>query len=356
LQEQLQLENTYLRQDIRRDAPDGIIGTSPALQKVLEQITIVAPTSATVLVHGESGTGKELVARAIHDRSGRRHRPLITVNCASIPRDLFESEFFGHVKGAFTNALRDRAGRFQAADGGTLFLDEVGEIPIELQGKLLRVLQDGQFERVGDDVTRRVDVRVVAATNRDLEHEVAEGRFRRDLYYRLSVFPIALPPLRERPEDIAQLAGHFADAAARRYGKPAPRLTLAAARQLQAYTWPGNVRELQHVIERAVLLSRGESLRLGGLLPEPREPMRAASKERVREASSEVVPEVEWRRREQANLRNALKLAEGRIYGPNGAADILGVKPTTLISRLTALGLRQAARRRRRPHARDRSD
>jgi transcriptional regulator with GAF, ATPase, and Fis domain len=347
LHEQLQLENTYLRHDIRSDAPDGIIGTSPALRKVLEQITIVAPTSATVLVQGETGTGKELVARAIHDRSGRRHRSLITVNCASIPRDLFESEFFGHIKGSFTNALRDRAGRFQAADGGTLFLDEVGEIPIELQGKLLRVLQDGQFERVGDDMTRKVDVRVIAATNRDLERDVSAGHFRRDLYYRLSVFPIALPPLRERREDITELAGTFVQVAARRYGKRAPRLTVAAGRQLEEYSWPGNVRELQHVIERAVLLSRGDSLRLDGILRQPVEPTRTTSQESARESSSDVIAEVEWRRREQANLKSALKLAQGRIYGPNGAADILGVKPTTLISRLKALGLRDATRRRR---------
>src|SRR5262245_52429727 len=238
LQEQLQLENTYLRQDLHAESADGIIGTSLALRKVLEQMAIVAPTSATVLVHGESGTGKELVARAIHDRSARRHRPLISVNCASIPHDLFESEFFGHVKGAFTGAVRDRAGRFQAADGGTLFLDEIGEIPMELQGKLLRVLQEGQFERVGDDVPRKVDVRVIAATNRSLESEVEAGRFRRDLFYRLSVFPIALPPLRERTDDIADLATHFVQLAARRHGKPAPRVSAAAGRQLEQYRWP----------------------------------------------------------------------------------------------------------------------
>lgn len=348
LHEQLLLENTYLRQDIRGDAPDGMVGTSPPLQKVLEQIGIVAPTSATVLIQGESGTGKELVARAIHDRSGRRNRPLISVNCASVPRELFESEFFGHVKGAFTGALRDRAGRFQAADGGTLFLDEVGEIPIELQGKLLRVLQDGQFERVGEDATRRVDVRVIAATNKNLDHEVAEGRFRRDLFFRLSVFPIQLPPLRERPEDIAELTGHFLQGAARRYGKTALRLTLAACRELETYDWPGNVRELQHVIERAVLLSPGETLRLDGILTGRVDPARAIAKGSSRAAPSEVIPNVEWRRREQANLRNALKLAEGRIYGPNGAAELLGVKPTTLISRLKAVGLRDAPRRRSR--------
>jgi len=352
LQEQLLLENTYLRQDIRANAPDGIVGASPVLQKVLEQIDIVAPTTATVLVQGESGTGKELVARAIHDRSGRRHRPLISVNCASVPRELFESEFFGHVKGAFTGALRDRAGRFQAADGGTLFLDEVGEIPLELQGKLLRILQDGKFERVGDDTTRKVDVRVVAATNRNLEHEVAEGRFRRDLFFRLSVFPILLPPLRERGEDITELAGHFLQQAARRYGKSAPRLTLAAGRELEGYGWPGNVRELQHVIERAVLLSRGETLRLDGVLPRVVEPARPAAKGNARELPSDVIPDSEWRRREHANLRNALKLAEGRIYGPNGAAELLGVKPTTLISRLKTLGLRDVLRRRRRPRGR----
>jgi len=352
LHEQLLLENAYLRQDIRSDAPDGMVGASPALQKVIEQIGIVAPTSASVLVQGESGTGKELVARAIHDRSARRNRPLISVNCASVPRELFESEFFGHVKGSFTGALRDRAGRFQAADGGTLFLDEVGEIPIELQGKLLRVLQDGQFERVGDDTTRKVDVRVIAATNRNLEHDVAEGRFRRDLFFRLSVFPILLPSLRERVEDITELAGHFLQLAARRYGKHAPRVTLAAARELEAYDWPGNVRELQHVIERAVLLSRGETLRLDGILTRRVEPARPIAKGDTREVPSDVIPDVEWRRREHANLRNALKLAEGRIYGPNGAAELVGVKPTTLISRLKALGLRDASPRRRRSRAR----
>jgi transcriptional regulator with GAF, ATPase, and Fis domain len=346
LQEQLQLENTYLRQDLRAESADGIIGTSPVLRKVFEQIAIVAPTSATVLIQGESGTGKELVARAIHDRSTRRHRPLISVNCASIPRDLFESEFFGHVKGAFTGALRDRAGRFQAADGGTLFLDEVGEIPMELQGKLLRVLQDGRFERVGDDMTRKVDVRLIAATNRTLESDVEAGRFRRDLFYRLSVFPIALPPLRERPEDIADLTTHFVRLAAQRHGKHAPRVSAAVGRQLEQYAWPGNVRELQNVIERAVLLSRGDALGLDGILTPAAQTSANPSKDAGREQPLDVIPEVEWRRREQANLRTALKLARGRIYGPDGAAEILGVKPTTLISRLKAVGLRDSTRSR----------
>ena len=348
LKEQLELENIYLREDLRSDAPDGIIGSSPALRNVIEQVGIVAPTTATVLIQGESGTGKELVARAIHDRSPRRQRALISVNCASIPRELFESEFFGHVKGAFTGALRDRAGRFQAADSGTLFLDEVGEIPLDLQGKLLRVLQEGRFERVGDETTRRVDVRVIAATNRDLQQEVAAGHFRRDLFYRLSVFPIVLPPLRERADDLPRLATHFLEQAARRYGRRGLRLSARAIQTLEAYSWPGNVRELQHVIERAVLLSRGGVLRLDGALAEPEETARAKSNTSAPEALRAVIPEIEWRRRERENVRTALQLAKGRIYGPDGAADVLGVKPTTLISRLNALGLREPPKHRRR--------
>ena len=348
LKEQLEVENDYLREDVRSDAPHGIIGGSPALRHVIEQVALVAPTTATVLIQGESGTGKELIARAIHDRSSRRHRALISVNCASIPRELFESEFFGHVKGAFTGALRDRAGRFQAANGGTLFLDEIGEIPLELQGKLLRVLQEGRFERVGDDMTRSVDVRVVAATNRDLQQDVAAGRFRRDLFYRLSVFPIVLPPLRERAEDIARLATHFLEQAAQRYGRPGVRLTERGLRTLQGYSWPGNVRELQHVVERAVLLSRGRTLRLEGVLAEPDDATRVTSPSPTRDGPRAVILENEWRRREQENLRTALQLADGRIYGPGGAADRLGVKPTTLISRLQALGLRDHGKRPRR--------
>jgi len=351
LRERLELENTYLRESLRGDAPGGVIGSSPALQRVLEQMAVVAPTTATVLIEGESGTGKELVARAIHDRSDRRHRPLIGVNCASIPRDLFESEFFGHVKGAFTGALRDRAGRFLAADGGTLFLDEVGEIPLDLQGKLLRVLQEGEFERVGDETTRKVDVRIVVATNRDLREEAAAGRFRSDLFYRLSVFPIVLPPLRERTGDILPLASHFVEQAARRHGRPAPRLTAAAMRTLEGYRWPGNIRELQHVIERAVLLSSGGTLRLEGILAEHRDaerPLTPAAQEPVIDG---VIPDIEWRKRERANLQAALQRADGRVYGPGGAAELLGVRPTTLASRLKTLGLQPAkAAGRRAPH------
>src|SRR6185437_4789595 len=239
-----------------------IVGRSPALEEVLHKVEMVARTDTAVLITGESGTGKELVARAIHDRSVRRDRPLVTVNCASVPRELFESEFFGHVKGAFTGALRDRAGRFQLADNGTIFLDEVGEIPVELQSKLLRVLQEQRVERVGEDRVRQLDVRVIAATNHNLQQDCDAGRFRRDLYYRLSVFPIELPPLRDRREDIRLLAEHFLSLAARRLNCPEVRLTDDGLERLIAYDWPGNIRELHNVIDRAVILSQRGPLRI----------------------------------------------------------------------------------------------
>jgi transcriptional regulator with GAF, ATPase, and Fis domain len=341
LKDQLEIENTYLREEVRSDAPAGIIGSSAALARVLEQVAVVAPTTAPVLVQGESGTGKELVVRAIHERSPRSQRPVIKVNCASIPRELFESEFFGHVKGAFTGALRDRAGRFQAADGGTLFLDEVGEIPLDLQAKLLRVLQEGRFERVGDDKTHVVDVRIVAATNRDLTREIAAGRFREDLYYRLGVFPILLPPLRERAEDIRPLTLRFSECAAKRFGLPKPRLPEAEVLRLESYSWPGNVRELRNVVERAVILSKGAVLRFDDLRVEsaaPAPPSPASEPERPG-----IVTESEWRRRERENLNAALDAAGGRVYGPGGAAQLLGIKPTTLTSRLKTLHIRRRA-------------
>ena len=257
LRQEIELERDHLREEVREVLAFGdIIGSSPALQSVLRHVEQVAPTGASVLLLGESGTGKELIASAIHDRSSRRHRAFVRVNCASVHDDLFESEFFGHVKGAFTGAVRDRVGRFQLADGGTLFLDEVGEIPPTLQAKLLRVLQEGQFERVGEEQTRHVDVRIIAATNRVLEREVEAGRFREDLYYRLSLFPIELPPLRDRKEDIAVLASHFLRLAGQRLNRPVPRLTSVDLRALEQYDWPGNVRELAHVIERAVIPDR----------------------------------------------------------------------------------------------------
>ncbi len=339
LRAQLQLENDALREEVRAGLAGGdMVGESPALRKVQEQIELVAATDATILILGESGVGKELVVRCLHERSGRNHRPLINVNCAAIPRELFESEFFGHVKGAFTGALRDRAGRFEAADGGTLFLDEVGEIPLELQSKLLRVLQEGEFERVGEERTRRVAVRVITATNRDLVREVEAGRFRRDLYYRLSIFPLEVPPLRQRREDIAPLAAHFMRLAARRLGVRVARLDDAQLRALQDYDWPGNIRELQNVIERATIMSRGRALRFD-LQPSDLSGDRTSASGKV--ADRRVVPAAEWRQRERRNLEAALEQAHGKIYGHDGAATLLGMRPTTLASRMKALGIRR---------------
>jgi transcriptional regulator with GAF, ATPase, and Fis domain len=345
LRQQLELENSYLREEVRSSLAFGdIIGQSPALQKVLTQIELVAPTDANILILGESGTGKELIARAIHERSLRRDRPLVKVNCGAIPQELFESEFFGHVKGAFTGALHDRLGRFQVADKGTLFLDEVGEIPLELQSKLLRVLQDGQFERVGDDVTRQVDVRLIAATNRDVPAEIAAGRFRQDLYYRLSVFPLEVPPLRQRTEDIPLLAAHFVREACRRLHRPEAALTPHQVRLLQQYDWPGNIRELQHVIERAVILSRDARLRLDLAFPEnPQRTTRQSPASHYVRPTVTFVPEAKRKQGERDNLIAALTQARGKVYGRGGAAELLGVKPTTLASRLKALGIKRPA-------------
>ncbi|GJE80257.1 Anaerobic nitric oxide reductase transcription regulator NorR [Methylorubrum thiocyanatum] len=338
LRERLEQENAYLKEEIRSESHhQGIIGRSPAIEALLRQIDVVAGTDATVLVTGESGTGKELIARAIHEASRRRDRPLIRVNCAAIPRDLFESEFFGHAKGAFTGALRDRVGRFELADGGTLFLDEVGEIPLDLQGKLLRVLQERQFERVGEERTRAVDVRLIAATNRDLKEEVRRGRFREDLYFRLNVFPVASAPLRERREDVPLIAQHFLRAAARRLNRSDLRLTEADARRLARYDWPGNVRELENVIERAAILAERGRLRFdlpesrGSGLPQPA-PERPADLGRP-------LTEEERRARARSEIEAALHLSGGRVFGAGGAAELLGLKPTTLRSRMKVLGI-----------------
>ena len=259
LKGQLELQNAYLQEAVVEAKAFGdLVGQSAALRQVVGQIDVVAPTEASVLILGETGTGKELVAHEIHRRSARKEGPLVRVNCASIPRELFESEFFGHVRGSFTGAVKDRAGRFETPEGGTIFLDEVGEIPLDIQNKLLRVLQEKRYERVGDDRTRRADVRIVAATNRDLKKAAAAGRFREDLYYRLNVFPIQVPPLRERMDDIPLLAKHFVELSARELKCAKPRLTRAAVTQLQSYDWPGNVRELRNVVERAVILAAAE--------------------------------------------------------------------------------------------------
>ncbi|MGE4280436.1 MAG: sigma 54-interacting transcriptional regulator [Magnetospirillum sp.] len=339
LRERLELENAYLQEEIRTERRHHeIIGASAATTRVLSQIDLVAATDATVLITGESGTGKELIARAVHAGSSRSSRPMIRVNCAAIPRELFESEFFGHVKGAFTGAVRDRVGRFELADGGTLFLDELGEIPPELQAKLLRVLQEGYFERIGEDRTRHVDVRVIAATNRDLKTEVQKGHFREDLFYRLNVFPIETVPLRERREDVAPLAQHILKRCAERIACPLPVLTRGNVEQLAAYDWPGNVRELENVIERAVILARNGHL-VFETLGKPDTPPLPPSMETETAPSPAFLTESQCRERDRANLLAALRAAGGKVSGPGGAARLLGVKPTTLYSRLKALGV-----------------
>ncbi|MCK5326922.1 MAG: sigma 54-interacting transcriptional regulator, partial [Woeseiaceae bacterium] len=322
-----------------------IVGTSPALQQMLKRVEAVADTPASVLLLGESGVGKELVAHAIHARSPRSEGPMVKVNCASIPKELFESEFFGHVKGAFTGAHRDRIGRFQLADGGTLFLDEVGEIPLELQSKLLRVLQESEFERVGDDVTRSVDVRVIAATNRSLEQQIVDGKFREDLFYRLSVFPVEVPPLRERGDDVIQLAQEFLEKTCKDFGREPMTLTRGQANKLRQYGWPGNVRELKNVIERAVILSRGNVLRLEASLPELTLTDQAPSGAAV--SATAFLTEKEMREFQKNNLLDVLKLANWRVSGANGAAELLGVKPTTLADRIRTFGIRKPQRRQR---------
>jgi len=341
LRRRLEEERDYLREEVQATGSFGeILGRSPALERVLHQVEMVAPTGANVLVFGESGTGKELIARAVHQRSLRSHKPLVKVNCGSIPRELFESEFFGHVRGSFTGAVRDRIGRFQLADGGTLFLDEVGEIPLELQSKLLRVLQEGEFERVGDETTKRVNVRVVAATNRDLRQEVNGGRFRLDLYYRLGVFPIEVPPLRDRKEDIPDLIKHFVRQSCLRFHVPAPAVPHREMDRAQGYDWPGNVRELQNVVERAVILSHGGKLALD--LPISKTaPARAWAAAERAPADPAVIPEKEWRERERANVLAALRAADFRISGKGGAAELLGINPATLTSRLKVLGIKK---------------
>jgi len=334
LRERLELENAYLQEEIRIETnARGIIGRSDAIQNILRQVSLVAPTDASVLISGESGTGKELIARAIHEASNRQDRPLIRVNCAAIPRELFESEFFGHAKGAFTGALRDRIGRFELANGGTLFLDEVGEIPLELQGKLLRVLQEGHFERVGEERTRSVDVRVMAATNRDLKREVQQGRFREDLYFRLNVFPIESIPLRDRRDDIPHLAQHFLMADGKAV-KANLRLSEADVRKLSLYDWPGNVRELQNVIERATILSRKGRLWID--LPDA-EPQSIVPMEPNPVAAAPIMTDGELRTQEKTNIIAALKAANGKVSGTGGAAELLGIKPTTLASRIKVL-------------------
>jgi transcriptional regulator with GAF, ATPase, and Fis domain len=317
----------------------GMIGKSTALGRVWQHVETVAPSDATVLISGETGTGKELVARAIHQLSRRKNKPLVRVNCTSIPKDLFESEFFGHARGAFTGACKDRAGRFESAEGGTLFLDEIGEIPLELQSKLLRVLQEKCYERVGEDKTRRANVRIVAATNRDLQQEVAAGRFRQDFYYRLNVFPLTVAPLRDRKEDIPLLARYFIDLSVKEFGCASPILTRLGIENLLKYHWPGNIRELRNVIERAVILAQGGPISFDVSVNGASIDLTAGTRMSNGRGEAEILTEAEIRRRECENIFVVLQKTGWKIKGPDGAARLLGVKPTTLISRIKRMGL-----------------
>jgi DNA-binding NtrC family response regulator len=323
---------------------DEIVGAGSAYRTLLKRIEMGAPTDSSVLIQGETGTGKELVAREIHKRSRRRDKALVQVNCASIPRELYESEFFGHIRGAFTGAIKDRPGRFEAADGGTLFLDEIGEIPIELQCKLLRALQERQYERVGDEITKSADVRIIAATNRDLKAAVKAGRFREDLYYRLNVFPLQVAPLRERLEDIPMLAKYFVGVLPKELKCPKPRLTEASVASLKNYDWPGNIRELRNTIERAIIVARGKPMEfdIPTTIVAAVHPPLFDSFEIVQ---SKFFTEPEMQRRERENLRIILDKASWKIKGADGAAELLGVKPSTLISRIKKMGLKREVAR-----------
>ena len=355
MRQQILIESGRLLRQVNQSAAvEELIGDSAPMREVRRQIAAVAATDAGVLILGESGTGKELAARAIHRSSPRAGGPFVELNCAAIPRELAETELFGHVRGAFSGATRDRIGRFEAAEGGTLFLDEVGELPPELQAKLLRVLQEGTYERVGDVRTRRTDVRIVAATNRNLLVEVDAGRFRQDLYYRLAIFPVSLPPLRERRDDLPALVDHLLSRICRRLHRPPLSLTGDQLRELACRRWPGNVRELLNLLERAVISAKsdedliftpvqegdgwttrhlpqssGASVAVPAL-EGPLYPARSPDE-------AHVVPDLEMRRLERDNLRRALARTGGKIYGPDGAAALLGVKPTTLASRLKRL-------------------
>ncbi len=344
LKNALESERDYLRDEVLIENRFGdIVGSSPALNRTLTQVAAVAQTNASVLILGETGVGKELVAREIHRRSPRQDKPLIKVNCSSIPGELFESEFFGHARGAYTGAHRNRLGRFQLADGGTLFLDEVGEIPFRLQSKLLRVLQEQEVEPVGGQLVRKIDVRVIAATNRDLKEDVAAGRFREDLFYRLSVFPVEVPPLRDRKEDIIPLALHFIEQNAAELKKPNLRLTKKQSKMLTDYRWPGNVRELQHLVARAAILSAGTKLEIeeSSSMPGSRPPVPEPHSEAFDGQSRPFMSETEMLAFQRRNMETVLTLTNWRISGTGGAAELLGVKPTTLEYRLKRLGLRK---------------
>jgi transcriptional regulator with GAF, ATPase, and Fis domain len=342
LKGKLQAENLFLRQEAGLEAGDaGIVGRSPALARVMEQVDLVGATSSTVLIGGETGTGKELVARAIHQRSDRKKGLFVAVNCAALPETLVESELFGHEKGAFTGAVARRVGRFEQADGGTLFLDEVGELPLETQAKMLRVLQSGEFERVGGGRALKTDVRIVAASNRDLEQAVREGRFRRDLYHRLAIFPIFLPPLRYRREDIPLLAAYLVTRKARRLGRKIEQISNAILERLAAYDWPGNVRELENVLERAIILSPGTALRLDAIQLGPVSTPRNHGRERTNSDAGNDGKDDTLQAQERAHIVRICQATEWKIKGADGAAEKLGLNPGTLYSRMKKLGIRR---------------
>ena len=320
------LERLRCAEDERERQFDHIVGSSPALESVLSEVERVSPTDSTVLVLGETGTGKELIARAIHNLSTRCGRPFVKLNCSAIPFDLLESELFGHEKGAFTGAVAQKIGRFEMAHTGTLFLDEIGDLPLPLQPKLLRILQEQEFERLGSGRTHQIDVRLVAATHRDLAQMVAQNEFRSDLYYRLNVFPVVVPPLRERREDIRELVLHFVAVFARRMGKRIEQVPQSTMNAFIAYAWPGNVRELQNLIERAVIRSDN------GLLPNPLPPTQTSTRSLI------AVPGT-LRDHEAALILQTVKDAGGMIGGPRGAAARLGLKRTTLVSKMKKLGI-----------------
>jgi len=332
--DRLEIENQYLHDELRGDrAFDNIIGESASLRAVLRKVRQVSEVETTVLLTGETGTGKELIARAIHEVSARKDRALIKINCGAIPQGVIESELFGHEKGAFTGAIQKRIGRFELADKGTLFMDEVGELPLDTQVKLLRVLQEQEFERVGSTRPIRVDVRLISATNRDLDKEVAEGRFRSDLFYRLNVFPIRIPPLRERPGDIPVLVDYFLAQFQRKMGKSLKRVDEKSMEQLQRYPWPGNIRELQNVLERGCVLATGPIVSIG-------ETLRAPPGMTPANGSATVAsPLLKLEDSERAHIRRALAAAGGRVHGPSGAAELLGINPSTLRSRMQKLGI-----------------
>lgn len=329
----LKQENLYLQEEIKTQHNfEEFIGQSRAIKRVLKAVERVAPTDATVLILGETGTGKELVARALHNLSLRKNKALVKLNCAALPAGLVESELFGHEKGAFTGALTRKIGRFELADGGTIFLDEIGDLPQELQAKLLRVLQEGEFERVGGSGTIKVDVRVIAATNRELERAMQEGRFREDLFYRLNVFPIKIPPLRERKEDIPLLVRHFAMKHGAKLGKRIKTIPQKIMDSLVTYPWPGNVRELENVIERSVITSQGLQLELGNWLSKINATPRNAR-----------IPTLEALERE--HIVKVLEMTGWRVSGKQGGAEVLGLKPTTLAARMKKLGIKRKSSR-----------